>query len=60
MVWGIVLYFSENFSGLVVKSSKFYQERRAIQTAHFHVLAGTLDALRPVTVTLRKAARMPA
>jgi hypothetical protein len=30
----VMLYFAEFFSGLVAKSSKFYQEHSAIQTAH--------------------------
>jgi hypothetical protein len=40
----IVLYFSEDFRGLVAKTSKFYQEAGVIKTA-FSLAAGTFRPL---------------
>jgi hypothetical protein len=44
-----MLYFAEVFSGLVAKSSKFYQEHPANQTARDRICGFIFSARQPLS-----------
>src|SRR5688572_1655495 len=52
MLGSLMLYFAEYFSGLFAKSSKFYQEQPAIQTASARVFP-RYSAFRPSSSPFR-------